>query len=83
MLLISLYDRDQDAHSNPTVYVNEAMAIRALKDALADPNRDVTRHANSYELRLMATFDPISGAIVPPQNGPQRIIQAHQLLETK
>lgn len=83
MLLISLYDRDENAHTNPSVYATEAVAIRALRDAVANPESKISRHADAFELRILGTFDQVTGEIVPSPNGPQRLIQAHQLREPK
>lgn len=47
----------------------DAAAIRVFEDALRNPSTTIGQHPGDYDLVLLGTFDPETGALYGSENG--------------
>lgn len=57
----SIFDRKALAYHQPYYAINDAVAVRTLSDAVADPNSMFGRHPNDYVLYCVGEFDDSNG----------------------
>ena len=61
--MYSIYDEDANAYNPPFFYSEEALAIRAFMDILADTGSVFRNHPESFSLRLVGYWNPHDGEV--------------------
>lgn len=68
MLTLGLYaiiDKAASAFFNPFVARKTAEAHRSFGDTVKDPQGNLSKHPEHFDLYQIGTFDPVSGEITP------------------
>lgn len=63
--IYAIRDIKAAAFAPPFFMQRDEMAIRAFSDAIKDPNHQMSRHAEDYELFHLGEFDDESGKVEP------------------
>lgn len=61
--IYSIFDDKARAFATPFFMANEAMALRAFNDLVADPNTTIARNPSDYKLYHLGQFDDSTGFI--------------------
>lgn len=61
----SVYDLKAKAFLSPFFLPQDAMAVRALIDAVEDPNHQFAKHPEDYQLFRLGQFDDELGVLSP------------------
>lgn len=59
--VFSIYDEKAEAYLKPFYLDTVGQAIRAVTDAVADPNHEFARHTSDFTLFQLASFDESKG----------------------
>jgi hypothetical protein len=63
--IFTIFDSKASAYLQPFFSINTATAIRAITQALADPQHNFTKNAEDYHLCSLGTFDDFTAEIIP------------------
>lgn len=63
--IYSIYDVKAETYNTPFFMPNEAMALRAFKDAIQDKNHEFSRNPEDYSLFHLGSFDTVSSTVKP------------------
>ena len=66
--MYSVFDCKAAAYTQPFFMVNDAVAVRAMLDVLADKNHQWAAHPGDYRLVFVGEFDDHIGVVGGPQN---------------
>lgn len=66
--IYSIYDKKALAYTNPFYYHQKGQAIRALEDAVNDPQNPLSKHPEDFTLYELGEWDDTTGAIKAHQN---------------
>lgn len=72
--VVGVKDVRLNTFHQPTCVQHTAGMVRAFGDMLRDPNSDVAKHPEDYELYLLGTFDPDTGRF--ESCSPERLARA-------
>jgi hypothetical protein len=61
----SVYDRKTLSYHPPYYAPTDGAAVRALSDAMQDPNTTIGRHPADYVLYFVGEFDDQNGQLLP------------------
>lgn len=78
--IFSVYDKKAAVFSTPFVSHGNATATRDFRSALNDPNSQICKFSDDYDLYLVGTWDEDSGSIVA-ENVPVFIVSGSSLKE--
>jgi len=73
--MYAILDVKAEAYGNPMFLANDGMATRALAGAVMDPDSQLCKHSEDFNLYRMGQWDNISGAFTVPDH-PEFIIAA-------
>lgn len=80
--ILAIRDRQLDAFISPFPMQSLGQGIRGFRDEVNNPQSDLHKHPEDYELYHIADFDQNTGTIVALER-PQQIAIAANLIETK
>lgn len=72
MHIFSIYDTCAKSFGNPTLFPNEAVALRSWAGLLADDDLQYAKHPGDYVLYHLGEFDQESGIITTTAPAPVR-----------
>lgn len=75
--VFAIYDEKAEAYLNPIFLNTVGMAIRAVTDAVNNPESEFSTHASDYTLFHLAEYDDCSGEFLNCKK------PLHNLLELK
>lgn len=61
--MYSLYDKLAQGFVFPRCYNNDAMAVRALTEAVSSPQSKISQYPDDYSLYKIGTFDDLQGCL--------------------
>lgn len=61
--IFTVYDEKAQAYLNPFFMAQDGMAIRAITDALGDPEHQFSKHPADFTLYRIGIFDDSDGTI--------------------
>lgn len=76
--IFSVYDSKTAAYLPPFFMVTKPAAMRAIADAVADPDHTFYRHAEDYSLFFLGTFCDNTGKI-DMETAPVNLCGLHEL----
>lgn len=79
MNIYSVFDSAVGAYLPPQLMQSKGAAIRAVQDAVNDPQHQFARHASDYALFELGTWDD-QDASYRLHKTPERIVGLHELL---
>lgn len=75
----TLHDNKGASYSPPFYQTNHALAVRLVRDLVADQSTTVGRHSSDFRLYCVGTFDDATGRLVPVDT-PEHIVDAAGLV---
>jgi len=76
--MYAIYDEKSKVYNKPFAMINEAVAIRAVKDLTLDTNTEVGRHPMDFSLWELGTYDDETANFVPYETK-KLICMAHEI----
>lgn len=61
--IYTVFDAKADVYMQPFFMPTEALALRAMKDCLNDPNHTFTLYPEDFFLYILGIFDNVDGSI--------------------
>lgn len=61
LIVVAVKDRLADVFSQPMYFATEGQAKRAFTDAINDPQNNMSRHPDDYDMFRLGTFDDSKG----------------------
>lgn len=77
-VMYAIYDEKSKIYNKPFSMINEAVAIRAVKDLTLDKNTEVGRHPYDFSLWELGTYDDETAHFVPYETK-RLICMAHEI----
>lgn len=77
-VMYAIYDEKSKVYNKPFSMINEAVAIRAVKDLTLDKNTEVGRHPYDFSLWELGTYDDETANFVPYETK-KLICMAHEI----
>lgn len=71
----SVFDEKAGAYLQPFFMVNDAMAIRAVKNAVSDPDHNFSLNAADYTLFRVGTWDDDGGILTSEKTGLANLLE--------
>lgn len=59
--MFTVRDDKAEAYFQPFFVTNESLALRAMKDCIADENHQFFKHTEDFSLYALGTYDDTSG----------------------
>lgn len=81
--ICAIKDRQLDSFITPFPMQSLGQAIRGFRDEVNNPQSDLHKHPEDYELYHIADFDQDTGALVQTDALPKQIAIASNLIERK
>lgn len=78
--ICSVFDRAAQTYGRPFFVHNSAVAVRSLTDELKNPESELARHPEDYDLYDLGAWDDEDGSLDPYDNGPKLIVRAQDLI---
>lgn len=79
--IIAVRDRQLNAFMRPFAAQSLGQAIRSFRDEVNNPQSDLNKHPEDYELYHIADYDEATAAIVQSDPLPAQIAIASNLIE--
>lgn len=77
LIVVSVRDKLSDIYSQPMYFPTQGMAVRAFQDALKDPQNNIQKHPDDYDLYQLGEWDDTTGAF-KNETPPKLIAQGSQ-----
>lgn len=74
--IVSVLDLATETYGRPFVVHHPRQAVRSFTDEVNNPESEIARHAEDYELYQLGTFDDATGQL---EAGPLRLVRAIDL----
>lgn len=74
-VVVCVYDVQLGAFLRPFCAPSTGVAIRSFVDALQDPQSEMAKHPNDYELHQLAVFDDHEGEFTPVKKADRLLLR--------
>lgn len=80
MKMYSVHDKISNAYANPFFAVNDGMALRLFEQNVNDESSALNKNPSDFHLAYIGEFEPTTGILQEPSNGPTRLVFASEML---
>lgn len=83
-VVVSVYDRASEVYGRPVFVPAKAAAIRSFSDEVNrdEPNNDLRRHPDDFDLYLLAEFDDAQGVFVADDSYPVCLVRGKDVISS-
>ena len=78
--ICAMFDRAAQTYGRPFFVHNSAVAVRSLTDELKNPESELARHPEDYDLYDIGAYDDDDASITTYDDGPKLIVRAQDLV---
>nr|QJB21033.1 MAG: nonstructural protein [Microvirus sp.] len=74
LAVVAIRDRATDSFSNPVVVPHVNVGVRSFADEVKNPQSELSKHPDDFDLYHLADFNPDDGSFVPPATGKPEMV---------